>query len=297
LEAQTSQKTSSEPEEEPLIPEGVSAILSTQEAKRKNFESWLVDRLSTRIHKRNLNALIGIYGPPGSGKSYTALRIAELLDPKFSVENVAFTVPELVHLINSGLPPGAALVGDDFGTAANSRTWRSDPNMILSYVAQSFRYRRYLTVITLPDIAGLDSQVRRLFHLSLQTIRKDYAHSAVLCEPRRPVRYMTSSKTYWKFPRTDLGSEVPGARVKVVAFHLPSKALQETYEAKRLEYMDDFYRRLEGGMSDAGRTPKWAEKAILELAGIKTQVEIAAALGISQGTVSKILRRARESTR
>lgn len=276
--------------------ESVSEIQGDFSGGGFDAEKWITRRIHNRIHKRNLNVLIGIYGPPGSGKTYTGLRIAELVDPRFSVDNIAFTVENFIHLVNGGYPRGSAFLGDDFGTAANSRKWQSDPNISLSYVAQSFRFMGYLTIVTLPDIDGLDSQVRRLFHLTLQTKRKKYDRKVVVCEPRMPIRYVASRKTYWKFPRVDLPDR-PRARLKRLAFRMPSEGLIQPYEEKRKDYMSGLYDRLEASLAGGGsRTPGWAGKAVLKLAAMGlTQAQIGEDLGLSRQSVNSIIGRARKS--
>lgn len=272
-----------------------SASKSSGEFSEASFnpEEWITTRIHNRIHNRNLNIMIGIYGPAGSGKTYTALRIAELVDPKFSAGNIEFQVAPFIHLINSGFPRGAAFVGDDFGVAANARKWQSDPNIALSYVAQSFRFMGYLTIVTLPDIDSLDSQVRRLFHLTLQTKRKDYGRKVVICEPRMPVRYVASRKTYWKYPRVDLPEHLR-ARLKRVAFKMPSARITEPYEVKRQDFMHGLYRQLEATLGLGGsRIPEWAERAVLELHKTHPQGEIAKTLGLSRKHINEIVGRAR----
>lgn len=257
-------------------------------------EDWLANRVRDRIHKRNLNALIGIFGPPGSGKTYCGMRLAELVDPHFGVERIEFQVGALVRNINDGHPRGSAFIGDDFGLAANARKWQSEANMVLSYLAQSFRFMGYLTIVTLPDIAALDSQVRNLFHLTLQTTKKDDGRQLVICQPRMPGRYVTTKKTYWKYPRVDI-DEVRRARLKHVPFHRPSDALSQAYETKREEFMRALYVTLEEGLRIGGgsRTPAWAEKAVLELSKTMTQGEVGEVLGLARETVNRIIRQAK----
>jgi hypothetical protein len=265
-----------------------------KQPSKKTFEHRLVKRLWHRIHDQNLNAIIGIYGPPGSGKSYTALRIAELIDPKFTVDNVVFTVQAFNQAINSGQPRGTAIIGDDFGVAANARKWQSDPNMILSYIAQTFRWKGYCTIITLPDIDILDAQVRRMVHLSLQTISKNEGHQAVICEPRVPRRYMTSKTTYWYYPTTTFQDKdyPPGTPIKRVAFHHPDKALCDAYEKRKQPIMDGLYQQWETEGLPANRQDPRLAILIRRLRAMgMTATAIAKEMGVRRATVHEILRR------
>ena len=75
-------------------------------------------------------------GPTGSGKSYGAIRLAERIDPNFSVNRIVFTVKDFIHLMNQGLPKGSVIVFDDAGLGINSREWQSLPSKIFGMLTQ-----------------------------------------------------------------------------------------------------------------------------------------------------------------
>lgn len=217
----------------------------TSTTSPSSFEERLASRLRRRIVERNLNALVGIFGPTGSGKTYSAVRLAELVDPSFDIHRIAFDVGPFMQLVDSPLPRGSAIIFDDAGLGMNSRDWQTVSNKILSKVSQSFRYKHYLAIITAPDIGMIDSQVRTLFHLILQTTRKDTAKKTVTLMPIRWQRG-ADGNLYTKFERedTDLFGTV---RVKRIRLHLPSFATgpQDTWteyeELKRMR-LDPMFR-------------------------------------------------------
>jgi len=55
------------------------------------------------MHVNNKNCMICIVGDPGDGKSWAALRLAELLDPGFNAEKVAFRPERLLERINEAM--------------------------------------------------------------------------------------------------------------------------------------------------------------------------------------------------
>jgi hypothetical protein len=287
-------KTSRHPSPEP-----------TQAAKERPLgESYIAARLKDRILRRNLNALVGFFGPPGSGKSYSGERLAELVDPTFNVDRIVFDVKSLIRIINWGLPGpkgenvplnrGEFLMLDDAGVAANSRKWWSDTNMILSYVGQSFRFMGFGVIVTAPDTADLDAQFRQLFHVTFQTQMKDDSEKIVYTKPEIPRRDTIRGKTYHPFPRVRIPN-FPKIKYRLIGFRLPSQALRDAYEPKRAAFMSGLYKDLEQNLGiRSNRIPLWAEKLLLKSAQGRKQGELALELGISREHLNTVLSRAKK---
>jgi len=64
--------------------------------------SIIIDEVTRRIHRQNKNWLAIVCGETGGGKSYSALTIAEVIDPEFSIDRVVFSAEEFMALLNSG---------------------------------------------------------------------------------------------------------------------------------------------------------------------------------------------------
>ncbi|EQD66410.1 hypothetical protein B1B_06148 [mine drainage metagenome] len=115
---------------------------------------------------RNLIALF--IGDTGSGKSYSAIRLAERVDPNFSVARIVFTVKEFLDPVNSGLPKGSVIVFDDAGLGINARLWQEMSARVFGMLTQGFRYKQILTFITVPDETFIERQSRKLVHIRLK---------------------------------------------------------------------------------------------------------------------------------
>jgi hypothetical protein len=168
----------------------------------------------------------------GSGKSLASIRLAERVDPAFSVDRIVFTVKEFIALVNAGLPPGSVIVFDDTGLGINARLWQEMSARVFGMLTQGFRYKQILTFITVPDEIFIERQSRRLVHIrfeatDVQGLMKMKLLSRNTFDPEHPLA---------KFPRIHRGiSEIV---VKMVKFHLPSKDLWEKYKAKKKEYVE-----------------------------------------------------------
>jgi len=196
-----------------------------------NILDSVMHRLDT-----NRNFLAIIAGDTGSGKSMTALKIGELLDSSFGINNVAFTPSELVALIKN-VKPKSVIVMDEAGVSYGARDFMKRENKALGGLFQMFRFKLIALIWTLPDVTMLDINARRLMHTYIETIGVDYRRN--LSE----VKWFSVKINRWTgevkhiYPRiaTKHGYSV----VKVVRFPKPSEALINAYEKKKQKAFDN----------------------------------------------------------
>ena len=211
--------------------------MTENEESMKN-SVWLLQWIRNRI-KKNRNLIALFIGDTGSGKSLSSIRLAERVDPNFSVDRIVFTVKEFLDLVNSGLPAGSVIVFDDAGLGINARLWQEMSARVFGMLTQGFRYKQILTFITVPDETFIERQSRKLVHIrfestDVQGMMKMKLLSRNTFDPEHPLG---------KFPRIHRGiSEII---VKMVKFHLPSDDLREKYEAKKKEYMEKRFKEFQ----------------------------------------------------
>ena len=199
---------------------------------------WLLQWIHRRI-KKNRNLIALFIGDTGSGKSMSSIRLAERVDPNFSVDRIVFTVKEFLSLVNAGLPPGSVIVFDDAGLGINARLWQEMSARVFGMLTQGFRYKQIMTFITVPDETFIERQSRKLVHIrfeatDVQGLMKMKLLSRNTWDPEHPLA---------KFPRIRRGiSEIV---VKMVKFRLPSDELREKYEEKKKEYMESRFREFQ----------------------------------------------------
>jgi hypothetical protein len=279
-------------------------------------EKWVVNRLYDRIYRRNQNVLVGFFGLPRKGKTYSAISLAEQVSAKLgltpSLDDVTFSVADrygtegLMSRLNRNPPRGTAIGLDDAGTAAgaNSRKWWSATNEALSTIGQSAGFLGYMLWVSAPESSDLDSQFRTLFHITFDVKRVDRDRKLVIAKPGIPYRDGKSGKVKSKYPRANLPG-IGTVRVKRVGFHLPRGAngpfhTWPEYEAKKAAFMRPLYIDLQHGLEDRKRNPAWARRAISLLQESHpdwTQNELGDALGISQSQIAKLLIQAADEKR
>jgi len=118
-----------------------------------------------RLNERNQHFMAVLVGPEGSGKSYTALKIAEFVDPTFSAERVMFDPADFLEQLQewkaAGETKGKMVVVDEAGVGIGTRSWYEKDQIKLNKVLQVIRDENMGIIFTVPSLKDLDSQARR----------------------------------------------------------------------------------------------------------------------------------------
>ncbi len=197
-----------------------------------SFSEELVSRAAA-----NLNALIGVLGVPGSGKSYAALTIAEKVDPTFNIDRVCFSLEEFLKLLKSKLPKGSCVILDEAAVMANARTFQSMQNRIFNYIFITFRSSCLITFLCLPHITMLDSQAVKLLHYSIEPKSINRTTNTSTLNVLRIETNPWIKKAYKKHAWSTAGGEI--GQVMSIECPLPSLKLRKEYEAKKAKFRDE----------------------------------------------------------
>jgi len=107
--------------------------------------------------------IIMVSGPPGSGKSYWALRLAEMLDPSFDViTHVPMDRKHFLELIGpeSPLDRGSVIVSDEAQFLMSSRRWFDETQKDLMDQLEAIRSKGLIIIIVALHIELMDVVVR-----------------------------------------------------------------------------------------------------------------------------------------
>jgi len=214
-------------------------VIYRDKAKKNSWARWMV----ARVMKQNKNNLIAVVGSTGSGKTWSAISIAEIMSKMtgvlFDVDHIVFSPTELMTLINSGkLKRGSVIVCDEFQCSIGSRDFQSEMNKVFNFLLSTFRHRNLTLFFCTPFESLLDKTTRKLFHARFEMlsinrnnntgrIKPRYVeYSDFKAEPYRKqliVLHKVKDKTisnklfYWDVPK-------------------PNKELIEQYEQKKLDF-------------------------------------------------------------
>ncbi len=139
-------------------------MLSYEELKSKKV-GMLAGVIRDRIWRQSKNALVSIFGEPGSGKSLSAVTLASLIDDNFKLDKLVFTAEEFLQVLDEARR-GDCIIFDEAGVGLPAREWQSLQNKLLSYVLQTFRYQNICVIFTTPHVSYIDKQVRHLINYS-----------------------------------------------------------------------------------------------------------------------------------
>jgi len=202
--------------------------------------------------KHNKNFMMAITGPTGSGKTYSALRLGETLDPNFTIDNVCFYPEEFMSLLNEEkkpMPSGSVVVYEEAGVTLGHRDWHSVANRMIHYVLQTFRHRNLIVIFTVPDFSFFDASARKLMHCRAETMGIDQEHKQVLLKPLFLSVSQSTGKVYNIFLRYSGGSQVGGGKARKLErlrVGLPSKGLLREYEDRKRSFTDRLNAEIQG---------------------------------------------------
>lgn len=181
-----------------------------------------------RTHFYKKNFLMAITGETGAGKSYTALTMAEKLDPRFTIDSVCFSAKEFLKKVQDIKYNGQVLIFDDAGAMGiGNRKWYTETNILTNYVIQTFRYKHGIVFFCVPDFSLIDVGTRKMIQcMGLVTrignVAKLRPYSIVADRKRGDLYYM-----YYRF-NNGHGVEI----LREVPLSMPSTKLRKQYEEK-----------------------------------------------------------------
>lgn len=257
-------------------------------------EKYLANLFRQRL-RENRNLICVFIGPTGEGKSYSALRLAELMadrDPFLIFDSGSF-----LKTVQEEVKSNDVLVWDEAGLGMGARDWKSVLNKIAGYIIQSFRFKNLALFITVPVLKMIDIQGRQLSHWSIFCRYADRISHQVTALPYEMLTNPLTGEVTPIPPRFLDDGHV--SRLRLVRFSMPSDGIVERYERDRKVFIDDYYTRLqrrigqlESRESEVGEPQvSLVEKIkILGLTGRMKHREIAEDLGCSRPYVSQILK-------
>jgi len=212
-------------------------------------------RRKTLVEKDNI--LLGIVGSTGSGKSTSAIRIAEQYDPSFHIGRIIFSPKDFLKAladfdINSR---GKAIIFDEAGIGNNAKKWYAYVNRAINEVMQSVRFRRSLIIFTMPSWKDIDSSNRRLFKMEINTLGVNYEEEYVWAKVylRKYVGasswagtqkeyILTRPKMYWRRLTKDSEEISRMCLVDMLKIRKPENMeLVKEYEEKKEKWAENLY--------------------------------------------------------
>jgi ABC-type dipeptide/oligopeptide/nickel transport system ATPase component len=150
-------------------------MLRVKAEESKVGEELIRHVVESRFRQKK-NTFIAICGGVGEGKSYTALRLAEIIQPDFNVkEQVVYYPQQFLQVIENARSKGyRVVVLDEAHTTVPARLWYSFTNLAVSLVASTFRQLKSLVVIIVaPNINWVEKSIREMMNYYGVVLRKE----------------------------------------------------------------------------------------------------------------------------
>lgn len=241
------------------------AELQGEKPERKILREGIWERLN----ENNEHFMGVVVGREGLGKSGTALKIAEMVDPGMSAEQAMFEPVDFIDKLRSwkrdGTTQGRMIVADEAGVGLGNRTWYEKDQIRFAQILQLIRSENMGMLFTLPRAAELDSQIRKgRLHAVLEILSKrDGQFTEITWQSVIPTRKFRDD-VYTPKPRM----KVDGVKHKIdtLKFGPPSDDLWEEYEEKKDAFQEKEYREAQEDMEDgSGDADSPVDSAIEEV--------------------------------
>lgn len=194
------------------------------------MEDWFQRQIN-----ENRNVMCAFVGAPGYGKSWAAISEAEMIDPTFNIDRVAFSNQEFIHIIKSGeVPKGGVIVYEEVGVELGHLDFMSSANKAVNFVLQTFRYKNYVVFFTTPALNLVSKNSRQLFHVIFMMEKqkdkiKDMTYSRAKCY------YLQTNALTGKIYRKRF-LDYSGNYIYPKRFSKPSPKLIDSYQKKKEAY-------------------------------------------------------------
>jgi len=275
----------------------MARLLKFQEALNEGefFNSYL----RRRLLEKNQNVLMSVTGGTGSGKTYSAMSIAEnyyekVLGKKFPVENIVFSLAGFVERLKyfrDNHMRGELLIPDEWGVNNSALDFQSKSQKMFTYIMQSFRSMNIGLIMTLPVLTMLNKSTRQLLHCHLITAGIDYDLKKAKLKAFFHQLNQMSGKSYWKYPKVRLNGRM--IKLRNVKVSIPSDDLIGKYEKMKEDFvyskLDEAHEEFKDktNLQESKTQLTEIQQAIYDLShkgyGIK---EISEILGKAQNTIS-----------
>lgn len=215
-------------------------VVYRDKIEKNSWARWMV----ARTIRKNQNNLVAVIGKTGSGKTYSAISICEMMSEMdgvpFTIDHVVFSLTELMELINSKkLRKGSKIIFDEPQVSISAREFQSQANKVFNYLLSTFRHKNLTLFFCTPFESLLDKSTRKLFHVRMETVSINLAKRLCRLKPRF-MEYSDYKEEPYKKRLIILHSNHSGkAQSQKLSFWdvpEPSEELISQYEAKKLEF-------------------------------------------------------------
>ncbi len=212
-----------------------------------SFTTWVKKRI-----KNNLNFICLFQGPPGIGKTYSAIRFAYDIDPTFDIKKqVVFKFRHVMRLINDEefkKKEWKIILWDEPQTEVSNVTWQSIVNRLLNYLATTFRNQNVIFILASPYRDLLDSRTMKMVHCIFECEGVNKKKRVCIVRPKLQQYNSKLKKTYEHRLYVATGNGAyPLTRW---AIKKPPEEMIKLYEEKKTEFTKELNKKIEDQLKE-----------------------------------------------
>ncbi len=193
------------------------------------MSSIIINQIRQRIFHKNKNFCLVVCGGTGEGKSSLSIAIAQAIDASLTTKRILWEEEDIFKVVqDANWQHGWGLVFEELGTKLDNREWYSITNKSMTYLLQTWRYKKACFVANVPELSFIDKKAIKLFHAFAQPISINQRAKQVIAKFFWLQHNPRTGKTYFKYPRIKLNGVVKV--VKEFRISLPSQELWDAYE-------------------------------------------------------------------
>lgn len=122
---------------------------------------YILSDIASKKVENNEQYILLIGGHIGTGKSLSAISLAEDIDPYFNIDRIAFDVPDMLNLINRGMPEGSVILWEgDTKISTVSPTDFHKINKEILTIFEAIKKNNWILIITLADPNKMSDNIR-----------------------------------------------------------------------------------------------------------------------------------------
>lgn len=196
----------------------------------------------------NGNVVMLFTGDPGTGKTYDVMGFGEAYDPTFGAAHMFFDLRSLAKFLGKvALEPGkyrgTFIVYEEPQEEQTNKRSFSYAAVQFTRILSTFRSLNCILAMTTPRQSHLTKDLRDYVDIWATTTGIDRHRKIGYAKVFIMHHSETSRKVYKKFLRVRRGSEVYS--VPVMGFRKPNQGLADFYEAKKLQYLNAMFKRID----------------------------------------------------
>ena len=200
----------------------------------------LIDHINKRFNK-GLNTNIYVIGLSGTGKSSASMRVGEKIIGSRKGEQQLQTVDSFLGLLKAVrlFNVGGVIVIEEVSVLFPSRRAMAEENVNIGKVMDTCRKKMLCIISNAPIWTTIDSHMRAMGHLLIETLKINKKHQLVISKFHRLQTNPLTGKTYrhtMQRKRRDVSRLIT---------KMPNKERWDAYEKSKDDFMEDLYEIME----------------------------------------------------